>query len=51
MGSVLGFPAIDPQDAVVGARIRRWRDRRGVAFLDLAAAIDLPLFPGATMSD
>lgn len=41
MGSVLGFPAIDPQDAVVGARIRRWRDRRGVAFLDLAAAIDL----------
>ncbi|HCQ53539.1 MAG TPA: XRE family transcriptional regulator, partial [Brevundimonas diminuta] len=41
MGSVLGFPGIDPMDAVVGARIRRWRDRRGVAFADLAAAIDL----------
>ena len=31
MGSVLGFPGIDPMDAVVGARIRRWRDHRGVA--------------------
>jgi len=41
MGSVLGFPGIDPTDVVVGARIRRWRDRRGVAFNDLAAAIDL----------
>ena len=40
MGSVLGFPGIDPMDAVVGARIRRWRDRRGVAFDDLAAAIE-----------
>ncbi|KAK0331072.1 hypothetical protein LTR94_030366, partial [Friedmanniomyces endolithicus] len=39
MGSVLGFPGIDPMDAVVGARIRRWRDRRGVAFDDLAAAM------------
>lgn len=41
MGSVLQFPDVDPIDAVVGARIRRWRDRRGVASGDLAAALDL----------
>jgi len=41
MGSVLGFPGIDPMDAVVGARIRRWRDQRGVSPDDLAAALDL----------
>ena len=41
MGSVLDFPAIDPHDAVVGARIRRWRDQRGVPFDDLAATLDL----------
>lgn len=41
MGSVLGFPGIDPMDAVIGARIRRWRDQRGVAAEDLAAALDL----------
>ncbi|WP_313104234.1 helix-turn-helix transcriptional regulator [Brevundimonas sp.] len=41
MGSVLGFPGIDPMDAVVGARIRRWRDQRGVTPDDLAAALDL----------
>jgi len=41
MGSVLGFPGIDPMDAVVGARIRRWRDQRGVAAEYLAAALDL----------
>ena len=41
MGSVLGVPGIDPMDAVVGARIRRWRDQRGVAAEDLAAALDL----------
>lgn len=41
MGAVLGFPGVDPIDAVIGARIRRWRDRRGVASADLAAALDL----------
>ncbi|MCO8017687.1 helix-turn-helix domain-containing protein [Brevundimonas diminuta] len=41
MGSVLDFPAIDPHDAVVGARIRRWRDQRGVPFDDLAATLHL----------
>jgi len=41
LGSVLDFPEIDPHDAVVGARIRRWRDQRGVPFDDLAATLDL----------
>lgn len=41
MGSVLGFPGVDPMDAVIGARIRRWRDLRGVQADDLAAALDL----------
>lgn len=41
MGSVLGFPNVDPIDAVIGARIRRWRDQRGVASSDLAAALNL----------
>jgi transcriptional regulator with XRE-family HTH domain len=41
MGSVLGFPGIDPMDAVVGARIRRWRDQRGVTPDALAAALAL----------
>ncbi|WP_313004920.1 helix-turn-helix transcriptional regulator [Brevundimonas sp.] len=41
MGSVLGLPGIDPMDAVVGARIRRWRDQRGVTPDALAAALDL----------
>lgn len=41
MGSVLGFPGIDPTDALIGARIRRWRDQRGVAPADLAAALHL----------
>ena len=30
MGSVLGFPGIDPGDAAVGARLKRWREQRGV---------------------
>lgn len=41
MGSVLGFPGVDPMDAAIGARIRRWRDLRGVGADDLAAALDL----------
>lgn len=41
MGSVLRFPGVDPMDAAVGARIRRWRDRRGVDPAVLAAALDL----------
>ena len=41
MGSVLGFPGIDPQDAAVGARLRRWRRARGMALDDLAARLGL----------
>jgi transcriptional regulator with XRE-family HTH domain len=41
MGSVLGFPGVDPQDAVVGARIRRWRDARGMSAFELARALSL----------
>jgi len=39
MGSVLGFPGVDPADAAVGARLRRWREMRGMALDELAAAI------------
>ena len=36
MGAVLGFPQIDPADAAIGARIRHWRDQRGMTAEDLA---------------
>ena len=36
MGSVLGFPGVDPSDAAVGARLRRWREQRGLSIDDLA---------------
>lgn len=42
MGSVLGFPGVDPDDAAVGHRLKTWRERRGVSLEDLAAALDLP---------
>jgi transcriptional regulator with XRE-family HTH domain len=38
MGSVLGFPGVDPQDAAVGARLKRWREARGMSVDDLAEA-------------
>jgi transcriptional regulator with XRE-family HTH domain len=41
MGSVLGFPGIDPQDAAVGGRLRRWREARGMTLEDLAAMLDM----------
>lgn len=41
MGSVHGFPGVDPADAAVGARLRRWRDERGVEAEALAAALKL----------
>ncbi len=42
MGSVLGFPGIDPGDAAIGQRLKTWRERRGVSIEDLAVALDLP---------
>ncbi len=38
MGSVHGFPGVDPQDAAVGVRLRRWREARGLSLEDLAEA-------------
>lgn len=37
MGSVLDFPSIDPHDAAVGARLKHWREARG---LDIDAVAD-----------
>ena len=41
MGSVLGFPGVDPSDAAVGARLRRWREQRGMSVDDLAPLLHL----------
>ena len=43
MGSVLGFPGADPADAAVGARLRRWRGRRGVDLESMAQALAISL--------
>ena len=43
MGSVLGFPAVDPLDAAVGARLKRWRETRGLAVDDLAVLLHIPV--------
>ncbi|WP_295708278.1 helix-turn-helix transcriptional regulator [uncultured Brevundimonas sp.] len=45
MGSVLGFPGVDPADAAIGARLKRWRDQRGVTSEMLAR--DLGVTPEA----
>ena len=41
MGSVLGFPGIDPGDAAVGARLKRWREQRGVDVDTVAEALKI----------
>ena len=41
MGSVLGFPGVDPLDAAIGARLKRWREQRGMAVDDLARVMHL----------
>ncbi len=41
MGSVLGFPGVDPSDAAVGARLKRWREQRGLSVDDLAHLMDI----------
>ena len=41
MGSVLGFPGVDPLDAAVGARLKRWRETRGLSIEDVAAMIHM----------
>lgn len=41
MGSVLPFPAKDPDDAAVGRRLKHWRGQRGVDVDSLADALKL----------
>lgn len=41
MGSVLGFPGIDPGDAAIGRRLKHWREDRGVDVETLARALSL----------
>lgn len=41
MGSVHGFPAVDAADAALGARLRHWREKRGLSVEDLARLMDL----------
>ncbi|TAJ57481.1 helix-turn-helix transcriptional regulator [Brevundimonas sp.] len=41
MGSVLGFPGVDPLDAAVGARLKRWREDRGLSIEDIADLIHI----------
>lgn len=36
MGSVLEFPVVNPRDAEVGARLKRWREQRGVGLEAMA---------------
>lgn len=35
-GVVVRFPGIEPENAALGARVRRWREQRGVSVEDLA---------------
>ena len=41
MGSVLGFPGVDPHDAAIGRRLKRWREDRGVDIETIAAALKI----------
>ncbi len=41
MGSVLGFPGIDPLDAAIGARLKRWREDRGLDVEAVAAVLNI----------
>ena len=41
MVSVHGFPASDPQQAALGARLKRWRTDRGRDLDDLAEALGM----------
>ncbi len=41
MGTVLGFPGVDPSDAAVGARLKRWREQRGWSVEDMARLLDI----------
>lgn len=41
MGSLLEFLDVDPLDAAVGAKPKRWREQRGMSVDDLACLMDM----------
>lgn len=41
MGSIHRFPGVDPDDVAVGARLKQWRQARGIGMDRLAAALRL----------
>ena len=41
MGSILGFPDINPVDAAIGRRLKSWRERRGVSLEEMALSLKL----------
>lgn len=41
MGSVLDFPGVDAGDAAIGARLKRWREARGMGVDALAGFMAL----------
>tara|TARA_R110002124_G_scaffold227038_1_gene392246 strand:+ start:252 stop:500 length:249 start_codon:yes stop_codon:yes gene_type:complete len=41
MGSIHRFPGVDPNDVAVGARLKQWRQARGVDRERLARALRL----------
>ncbi len=41
MVTILDFPAPDPTDAAVGARLKRWRRERGMSVEAVATALGL----------
>ena len=41
MVTLVSFPGSDPAEAAIGARLRRWREARGVAIEDLAGALGI----------
>jgi len=41
MGSVHGFPSANSEDTLIGARIKRWRDKRGMDQDELARILHL----------
>ncbi|WP_029086335.1 helix-turn-helix domain-containing protein [Brevundimonas aveniformis] len=41
MGTLLRFDPVDPADAAIGARLKRWREARGQSVERLAEALSL----------
>ena len=41
MGSVLKFPTTDPLDEAIGARLKAWREKRGISVETMARELSL----------